>query len=423
MAAPAPRTVVVTGMGVLSPVGSDLASFSDAIIAGRSGVDTIRAFDASKYRSQIAGQLDSFDPLHFFDAKAVTHIDRFAQLAVAAADQALTDSGLSGDDRLRSTAGVAMGTGLGGINSNDNEFKTMYTKGHRLVSPWAIPMIMYNAAASHVAMRFGLHGPNFTVTTACSSSSNALGQAYRTIKHGYADLMVAGGSDAPITPGILAAWCALRALSIRNDQPQKACRPFSADRDGLVLGEGAGMLVLESLESAQRRNARIYGELVGFATNGDAFHITQPSADREAEAITAALHESGLTANSVDYVSAHGTGTQMNDRTETLALKKALGDRLAAVPVSSLKSMIGHQMGACGALQTIATFAMMGRGRVHPTINYGVPDKDRDLDCVANESRVHQINVALVDSFGFGGNNAVLVLTNRHRRGIEPQAH
>ena len=189
-----------------------------------------------------------------------------------------------------------MGTGLGGINSNDHEFKTMYTKGHRLVSPWAIPMIMYNAAASHVAMRFGLHGPNFTVTTACSSSSNAIGQAYRTIKHGYADLMVAGGSDAPITPGILAAWCALRALSIRNGDPQRACRPFSADRDGLVLGEGSGMLVLESLESANRRNARIYGEIAGFATNGDAFHITQPSADREAQAIAAALAEAEIPA-------------------------------------------------------------------------------------------------------------------------------
>ena len=398
-------------MGVMTPVGSDVASFGDAILAGRSGVDTIRAFDASMYRCQIAGQIHEFDPLQFFDAKAAGHIDRFAHFAVAAAHQALVDSRLVSDDVLRSTAGVAIGTGLGGINSNDHEFKTMYTKGHRLVSPWAIPMIMYNAAASHVAMRFGLHGPNFTVTTACSSSSNALGQAYRTIKHGYADLMVAGGSDAPITPGILAAWCALRALSIRNDNPQKACRPFSADRDGLVLGEGAGMLVLESLESATRRDAPIYGEIAGFASNGDAFHITQPSADREAQAIAAALSEAGIPAARVDYVSAHGTGTQMNDRTETAALQRALGARLADVPVSSLKSMIGHQMGACGALQTIATLLMMARGRIHPTLNYTIPDKDCDLDCVPNESRAHAVGIALVNSFGFGGNNAVLVLS------------
>ncbi len=411
MIRPESRRVVVTGIGLLSPVGSDVASFGDAILAGRSGVDTIRSFDASRYRSQIAGQIHSFDPLQFFDAKAADHIDRFAHLAVAAADQALRDSGLMANDALRSTAGVAMGTGLGGIGSNDHEFKTMYTKGHRLVSPWAIPMIMYNAAASHVAMRFGLHGPNFTVTTACSSSSNAIGQAYRTIKHGYADLMVAGGSDAPITPGILAAWCALRALSIRNDNPEKACRPFSADRDGLVLGEGSGMLVLESLESANRRDARIYGEIAGFATNGDAFHITQPSADREAQAIIAALAEAEIPAASVDYVSAHGTGTQMNDRTETAALRKALGARLTNLPVSSLKSMIGHQMGACGALQLIATLVMMKRRCIHPTINYGVPDIDCDLDCVPNESRAHTVNVALVNSFGFGGNNAVLVVS------------
>ena len=404
------RRVVVTGMGVLSPVGTTVSSFGEAIMAGRSGVGAIARFDARGYRSQIAGEIRDFDPLQFFDAKAVGHIDRFAHYAVAAADQALRDSGLADEEHLRSTAGVVIGTGLGGISSNDHEFKTMYTKGHRLVSPWAIPMIMYNAAASHVAMRFGLHGANFTIATACSSGSNAIGQAYRTIRHGYADLMVAGGSDAPITPGILAAWCALRALSIRNDNPQRACRPFSADRDGLVLGEGAGMVVLESLESATHRKAPIYGEIAGFATNGDAFHITQPSAVREAEAIRAALAEADTSADVVDYVSAHGTGTQMNDRTETLALKTALGARLRDVPVSSLKSMIGHQMGACGAVQTIATLLSMSLGRVHPTINYGVPDKDCDLDCVPNESRSHDVNVALVNSFGFGGNNAVLVV-------------
>lgn len=404
------RRVVVTGMGLVSALGNDLGSFLKAILGGQSGIGTIGSFDASTYRSRIAGEIRDFNPLKFFDGKTADRVDRFAQLAVAAAEPALRDSGLDADERLRGETGVVVGTGLGGIGSNDHEFKTMYTRGHRLVSPFAIPMIMYNAAASHLSMRFGLRGPNVTVTTACSSSSNAIGHAYRTIKHGYADVIIAGGSDAPVTPGILAAWCALRALSIRNDQPAAACRPFSADRDGLVLAEGAGMLVLESLESAARRSAPIHGEIAGYGTNSDGFHITQPSAESEASVMSDALAEADIPAEAIDYVSAHGTGTPLNDRTETTALRRIFGDRLRTVLVSSLKSMLGHHMGACGALQVIATFQMMAAGMVHPTINYTVPDPQCDLDCVPNEARRADVRTALINSFGFGGNNAVLAL-------------
>jgi 3-oxoacyl-[acyl-carrier-protein] synthase II len=397
-------------MGVMSAVATEVGAFSEAILAGRSGVRAIRSFDASTYRSRIAGEIAGFDPLQYFDGKTVDRVDRFAQLAVAAAEPALRESGLAEDERTRGGSGVVLGTGLGGIASNDDQFKTMYTRGHQRVSPWAIPMIMYNAAASHLSMRFGLRGPNVTVTTACSSSSNAIGQAYRAIKDGYADIMVAGGSDAPVTPGILAAWCALRALSMRNDDPESACRPFSADRDGLVLAEGAGMLVLESLESAARRSAPIHGEIAGYGSNNDGFHITQPSAASEATVMRDTLEEADLPAAAIDYVSAHGTGTSLNDRTETLALGQIFGDRLAGVPVSSLKSMLGHHMGACGALQVIATLLMMAAGTVHPTINYRVRDPECNLDCVPNEARRADVHAALVNSFGFGGNNAVLAI-------------
>jgi 3-oxoacyl-[acyl-carrier-protein] synthase II len=397
-------------MGVVSAVGSAPDTFRRAILDGRSGVSPIKSFDVAHYPTRIAGEIPDFDPSLYFDRKSIDRVDRFAQLAVAAAGPALQDSGVAEDDPRRRDIGVIVGTGLGGIQSNDAQFKTMYTRGPRLVSPMAIPMIMYNAAASHIAMRFGLRGPNLTITTACSSSSNAIGDAFRSIKHGYSEIMVAGGSDAPITPGILAAWCALRALSIRNDRPETACRPFSADRDGLVLAEGAGMLVLESLESASARSAPIYGEIAGYGSNGDGFHITQPRADSEAAVMRTALGEAGVATDDVDYVSAHGTGTPLNDRTETAALKQVFGARTAQVPVSSLKSMLGHHMGAAGAFQVIAILQMMAAGMVHPTVNYMARDPECDIDCVPNHARPVSVNVALANSFGFGGNNAVLVV-------------
>jgi 3-oxoacyl-[acyl-carrier-protein] synthase II len=404
------RRVVITGLGVVSAAGNDVGAFQDAILAGQSAVSTIQSFDASSYRSRIAGEIHGFEPLDFFDAKAAARIDRFAQFAVVAAGQALGDSRLASTDRLRSVAGITLGTGLGGIGSNDHEFKAMYTRGPRAVSPWAIPMIMYNAAASHLAMRFGMRGPNSTVTTACSSSSNALGQSYRMIKHGYVDVMVVVGADAPISPGILAAWCALRALSTRNDQPQAACRPFSADRDGLVLAEGAAAIVLESLESAAGRDVHVYGEIAGYGCNTDGFHITQPAAEQEAMAIAAALEEAAVAPDAVDYVSAHGTGTTLSDRAEAAALRQVFGPRLRGLPVSSLKSMLGHHMGASGAFQMLATLLMMAARKLHPTINHMVPDPECDLDCVPNEGRRAEPRTALVNSFGFGGNNAVLVV-------------
>ncbi len=405
--------VVITGIGVISPIGSGKKAFCEALLQGRSGVRKIQRFDTAAFRSRIAGEIPEFDLLKFLEpknAKDLDRMDRFAHLALAATSLAFQDSGIDLDTANRGEIGVALGTGLGGIGSNDFEHMKMYTKGPRFVSPLAIPLIMHNAAASHVSMQFGLRGPNITVATACSASSNAIGHAYRMIKHGYGERMISGGAEAPITPSILAAWSSLRALSIRNDEPETACRPFSRDRDGLVLGEGAGIVLLESLPSAMRRAAPIYGEVVGYAANSDAFHITQPSTEEVAKVMHLALQDAGLPVEVVDYISAHGTGTAINDKVETEAIKRVFGEKSYTIPISSTKSMMGHTMGASGAIQVIASLLAMESGMLPPTINYMVPDPTCDLDYVPNQARPGEIRVAMVNAFAFGGNNAVLMV-------------
>lgn len=402
--------VVVTGIGLITPIGSEKTVFWDGLVRGRSGVRPIQRFDASAFRSQIAGEVADFDPGKFLDPKDVDRMDRFAHFAVAAASLALQDSRLYPGATIRQEIGVVLGTGLGGMWSNDHELMKMYTKGPRAVSPMAIPLAMYNAAASQVALQFGLKGPNLTIATACSASTNAIGQAFRMVRHGYADILVCGGADAPITPTVLAAWSALRALSVRNDEPEKACRPFSKDRDGLVLGEGAGIVILESLSSAVRRSAPIHGEILGYASNSEAFHVTHPSAEEEANVMRLALQEAGLSMEAVDYISAHGTGTPINDRVETEAIKRVFDGRAASIPISSTKSMLGHTMGASGAIQVIACLLAMQAQMLPPTINYTVPDPACDLDYVPNRARPAEVNVAMANAFAFGGNNAILVL-------------
>jgi len=408
-----PERVVVTGMGVVSPIGVGTAAFSDALIQGRSGVRRITRFDASPFKSQIAGEIREADlkpALDTMDPKSLHRMDRFARLAVIAAAEALHDSGLASRPADEGEIGVVIGTGLGGIGTTDIEHMRIYTKGPRAVSPLAIPLAMHSAAASHIAIQFALRGPNLTISTGCAAGAHAIGHAYLMIKHGCAKALVAGGADAPITPSILAAWSALRVLSARNNTPETACRPFSRDRDGLVLGEGAGILVLESLAHAVKRSAPLYGEVAGFAANGDASHLTQPSPRAIATVIRRALQDAGQAPEGVEYISAHGTATALNDRVETEAIRQVFGERAHAIPVSSLKSMMGHAMGASGALQAIAAFLSMRARLIPPTINYTEQDPACDLDYVPNRARPGAVNLTMVNAFAFGGNNAILVL-------------
>ncbi len=402
--------VVVTGMGTINPLGRTLDDFWHGLIEGRSTARNVESFDVSRCATKFACQVHGFDPFEFMDRKLVGRSARFTQLAVAAAQMALEDSGLdlAGLDPFR--VGVEMGTGIGGfpeLTAGAIEFGD----GKRL-SPFFAPMIIPNMAAGQVAMSFGLKGPNSTITTACAASTQSLGTAMRTIQNGEADAMLAGGTEASLSPIGIAAFNAIRALSTRNDDPERASRPFDATRDGFVPGEGSGVLVLESEQHALSRGARIYGEVAGFATTDDAFHSVAPDETGEAPArcMSYALADAGLTPEDVEYVNAHGTSTPLNDAAETRALKKVFGEHARKLAISSTKSMIGHLLGAAGAVEAIATLMSMQRGMVHPTINYSEPDPDCDLDYVPNEARRVDVNVAISNGFGFGGQNAVVVL-------------
>lgn len=400
------RRVVVTGIGLITPFGVGKERFWQAVKEGRSGIKKIQRFDPSPFKSQMAGECRDFDPLQFLDAKEVYRMDRVSHLAVAATSLAMHDSGLKTNSHK---AGVILGTGLGGITTDDEQHKILHTKGHRFVKPMAIPMIMYNAAASHISMRFGLKGPGYTISTACTSGAQAIGEAYRMIKHAYAEAMIAGGSDAPLSFGIFSAWCALRVLSTRNAEPEKACRPFSKDRDGMVLAEGAGIVVLEELRHALKRSAPIYGEIIGYGITNDAYHLTYPRLEGEIKAMKRAIEDASISADEVDYINAHGTATPVNDLVETKAIKKVFANRAYSIPVSSTKSMIGHAMGASGAIEFITCCLSIGHDLIPPTINYITPDPKCDLDYVPNMPRKKIVDIAISDSFGFGGNNAVLI--------------
>ena len=403
--------VVVTGMGTVNPLGKNVEEYWHGLIEGRSGASPIVRFPTDRLATKFACQVNNFDPQEFLERKAAQRMARFSQMAVAASGMALADSGLdlAKEDSFR--VGVAMGTGIGAFDDMTTGAISFATKGR--LNPMYAPTIIPNMAGASVAMQFHLRGPNTTVTTACAASTQTLGDATRMIQRGDADVMLAGGTEASLCEVGIASFNAIRALSTRNEAPEKASRPFDRDRDGFVPGEGAGTLILESLEHANKRGARIYGEVIGYATTNDAFHQVAPDETGEApaRAVSLAIKDAGLEPKDIDYVNAHGTSTQLNDAGETKALKIALGEHARKVAISSTKSMIGHLLGAAGAVEAIATLLTINRGIIHPTINYENPDPSCDLDYVPNTARRQDVNVAISNGFGFGGHNAVVVLT------------
>ena len=410
-----PRRVVVTGMGVVSPVGIGLESFWSSLVEGRSGVGPITLFDPSGLDCRIAAEVKDFDPTRYMERKEVRHTDRFCQFALAAAAMALEDAGLAKQGRLGPRVGVIIGSGIGGMNTLEEQHRIMLEKGRGRVSPFLVPMMIPDMAAGLVSIRWGAEGPNSCTVSACASGSHSIGDAFRLVQRGDADVMITGGTEAAITPLAMAAFCSAKALSTRNDDPPRASRPFDRDRDGFVMGEGAGILILEEREHALARGARIYAEIVGYASTGDAYHITAPAPEGRgaARALELALKDAGVTPEEVDYINAHGTSTEYNDWYETLAIKRVLGDHAYRVPISSTKSMTGHLLGAAGGVEAIATVLAICRGVIPPTINLENPDPRCDLDYVPNRARQQPVRVAVSNSFGFGGHNAVLVF-RRH---------
>ncbi|HHY66342.1 MAG TPA: beta-ketoacyl-ACP synthase II [Alicyclobacillus sp.] len=406
------RRVVVTGVGVLTPIGNSVSEFWSHLLAGRSGIRRIDRFDVSEFPTQIAGMVENFDPEAFMDRKEARRMDRFAQFAVAAAKMALEDAGLSMADTDPERVGVYIGSGIGGLHTLMEQHQILLEKGPRRVSPFLIPMMIADMASGQVSIQFGAKGPNSAPISACATGTHAVGDATRMVQYGAADVMIAGGTEATIHPMALAGFSSAKAMSTRNDEPEKAVRPFELHRDGFVMSEGAGILILEALEHAQKRGARIYGEIVGYGMSGDAFHVTQPApeGDGAARAMAAALKDAGLQPEDVDYINAHGTGTDLNDKFETIAIKRVFGDHAYRVAVSSIKSMVGHMLGAAGAVEAIASLLTLQEGKIPPTINYETPDPECDLDYVPNVYREAKVNVVLSNSFGFGGHNACIVV-------------
>lgn len=403
------RRVVVTGMGVISPLGVGIDMFWDGLVQGRSGVRRITRFDPSPYPSQIAGEVPDFDAAAYLPRRDIVRTDVFIHYALIAAQAALADSGVKIDGQ-NDRVGVSIGTGMGGVPLLLASWETLQREGMGGVSAYALPGSLPNMAAGWVSMRTGARGPLFSPTTACAASSQAVGDAFRTIQRGDADVMLAGGTDALIHPLVIAGFSSIRALSTRNDAPTLASRPFDRDRDGFVLAEGAGLLVLETLEAARARGARIYAELLGYGLSADANHPTASSSNGPARAMRLALADAKLDPHAVEYVNAHGTSTQLNDQHETEAIKAVFGDHARRLAVSSIKSMTGHLVGAAGGVEAIATVLALHHGVLPPTINYTTPDPACDLDYVPNQARRVPIRVAMSNSFAFGGTNAILVL-------------
>jgi 3-oxoacyl-[acyl-carrier-protein] synthase II len=405
------RRVVVTGIGLVSPLGIGTAANWEALVAGRSGVRRITKFNVSGFAAQIAGEIIGFDPLQFVDKKDVKKMDVFVQYAIAASDFAMQDSKLqiAGDEAAR--VGVFIASGIGGFTTIEREHKALLDGGPRKISPFFIPSAIINLAAGQVSIRFGAKGPNSATCTACSASAHAIGDAWEIIRRDDADVMIAGGSEAAITPMGVGGFAAMRALSTRNDEPERASRPFDTDRDGFIIGEGAGVLILEELEHAERRGAPIYAELVGYGMSGDAFHITAPSEDGEGavRVMGMAIRKAGIRPGDVNYINAHGTSTPYNDKLETLAIKKCFGEHASRLAISSTKSMTGHLLGAAGGLEAGITALAVHHQLVPPTINLDKPDPECDLDYVPHKSRAMQVTYALSNSFGFGGTNGALL--------------
>ena len=404
--------VVVTGMGTVTPVGNNTDVFWKNICNGKSGVDRIALFDPADFDSRIAGQIKDFDSSLYFSPKDVRRMDRFVQLAVASSKMALKGSELDLDKEDRNRIGVLIGSGIGGLKVIEDQHSILLKKGPSRVSPFLIPMLIIDMASGQVAIQFGLKGPNFAIATACASGSHAIGEAFRIIQRGEADIMVAGGTETAITPTGLAGFCKMKALSTRNEDPKRASRPFDRDRDGFVMGEGAGILLLEDLDHAKKRDAVIYAELAGFGMTADAYHITSPSPEGEGavQAMKLALSDASLNPEDIDYINAHGTSTPFNDRCETKAIKAVFGKYAKKIPVSSTKSMTGHLLGASGGVELIASVLSIKHGIIAPTINYENPDPECDLDYTPNIARECKVQCAMSNSFGFGGHNSVLVV-------------
>jgi len=401
----------VTGVGLVSPLGIGTKANWEALRAGRSGIGPITRFDASQFSARIAGEVKGFDPLQFVEKKDVKKMDVFIQLAIAAAQFAVDDAALQVTPGNATRVGVFIASGIGGFSTIEREHKALLEGGPRRISPFFIPAAIINLAAGQVSIRFGAKGPNSATCTACSASAHAIGDALEIIRRGRADVMIAGGSESAITPMGVGGFAAMRALSTRNDEPETASRPFDLNRDGFIMGEGAGVIILEELECARRRGAPIYAELVGYGMSADAFHITAPSEDGDGgvRVMTSALDDAGVAPAEIDYINAHGTSTPYNDKLETLAIRRLFGEHAAKLAISSTKSMTGHLLGAAGGLEAGITALAIRHQLVPPTINYRTPDPECDLDYVPNTARAMPITYALSNSFGFGGTNGALL--------------
>lgn len=407
------RRVVVTGMGAVTPIGLNTDDYWQSLIEGESGITRITKFDAEGYRSKIAGELKNFDPENYdIDSKQQRKADDFILYSLAASDEAIEDSGLDMDKEDPYRCGVIMGSGIGGLQTIEEQHKRFLNRGPRRISPFLIPAMIIDMASGQVAIRHNMKGCNYAVVSACASSANSIGDATRMIQYGDADVIFAGGAENSISSLGLGGFCSARALSTRNDEPKKASRPFDAQRDGFVMSEGAGILVLEELEHARERNANILAEVTGYGSTADAYHITAPAPDGEsgAQAMKNALNDARMNPEEMDYINAHGTSTPLNDKIETAVLKEVFEDHAREMPISSTKSMVGHLLGAAGVAEIIASIKTINEGVIHPTINYENPDPECDLDYVPNEPREAEVNSALSNSLGFGGHNCSIIV-------------
>ncbi|MBG9945050.1 beta-ketoacyl-ACP synthase II [Brevibacillus formosus] len=406
------RRVVITGVGVVSPVGNDAQTFWNSLLEGKSGIDRVAAFDASDYPTQIAGEVKNFDPEQYMDKKDIRRTDRFVQFGLAAAKMAVEDAKLEITPENAERVGVYIGSGIGGLTTWEEQHSVLLEKGPRRVSPFFIPMLIANMASGAVSIQYGAKGPTSSAITACATGTNAIGDALRLIQFDHADVMIAGGAEATVRPMAFAGFCSAKAMSTRNDEPQKASRPFDKDRDGFVMGEGAGVLILEELEHAKKRGATIIAEVIGYGMSADAHHITSPSPGGEgaARCMASALKDAGVDPTEVQYINAHGTSTGQGDIAETQAIKSVFGEHAYKLAVSSTKSMTGHLLGATGGVEAIATAFALRDQVLPPTINLENPDPECDLDYVPNHARKATVNVAVSNTFGFGGHNATVIL-------------
>ncbi len=402
--------VVITGLGVVTSLGMGKEAFWNALISGVSGISTVTRFDVTDYPTKIAGEIKDFNPQDFIDKKEARRMDRFAQFAVAGSALALEDAGLDLSRKDLDRVGVSLGTGIGGTESFEEQHRVLLDKGPGRVSPFFVPMMIGNMGAGQISIQFGIRGPNITIVNACAASANAVGEAFRILQRGKAEVMLAGGAEAAVTPMSMAGFNAMRAMSVNNEFPEKASRPFDLNRDGFVMSEGSGIMVLETLEHAEARGAHIYAEVAGYGCTADAYHITSPSPDGEGarKSMAEALGDAGILPQEVNYINAHGTSTPLNDKYETIAIKNLFGDHAPSLAVSSTKSMTGHLLGASGAVEGIASALTIENGIIPPTINYETPDPECDLDYVPNHSRQQAVEVALSNSFGFGGHNVTI---------------